>query len=292
MSTTPAKPVSRPWRKLLRFSVRGMIVVVLLVGGWLGWIVRSARIQREAVAAINDAGGGVSYDWESNNGKFIPQRKPWAPRWIVDLIGVDYFGHVTQVFLAPSSAAPDAVMAHVARLTRVQQLVLTSRRVSDAGLVHLNELTELTVLSVSQVTDAGLRHLEGLMKLSKLYLSGPGVTDAGLVHLKGLTNLSELTLWDTQVTDAGLAHLRGLSNLAELNLWGTQVTDAGLVHLKGLTRLSKLWLGGDQITDVGLSHLTVLTSLSELNLANTRVTETGLIDLKEALPRLRIEDSF
>ena len=51
--TDQAKPISRPWRRLLRFSVRGMIVVVLVIGGWLGWIVRTApTIQREAVAAI------------------------------------------------------------------------------------------------------------------------------------------------------------------------------------------------------------------------------------------------
>jgi internalin A len=222
MSITLASPSSRPWRRFLRYSVRVLIVVVLLIGGWLGWIVRSARIQREAVAAIEDAGGGVAYDWEWNNGKSIPRGKPWAPRRIVDLIGVDYFGHVTKVYLAPSSAAHDALMAQVARLTRVQQLELTSRQVSDAGLVHL----------------------------------------------------------------------RGLSNLAELNLWGTPITDAGLVHLKGHTTLSKLWLGGAQITDVGLSHLTVLASLSESNLADTRVSETGLINLKKALPKLRIEDSF
>ena len=36
-----AKPVSRPWRRFLRISLRGMIVVVLVVGGWLGWLVRT-----------------------------------------------------------------------------------------------------------------------------------------------------------------------------------------------------------------------------------------------------------
>jgi hypothetical protein len=55
----PAGPVSRPWRRYLRFSVRGLIVVVLLMGAWLGSIVRSARIQREAVAAIRKVGGRV-----------------------------------------------------------------------------------------------------------------------------------------------------------------------------------------------------------------------------------------
>ena len=34
--------LSLPWRRYLRFSsVRVLIVAVLLIGGWLGWIVRS-----------------------------------------------------------------------------------------------------------------------------------------------------------------------------------------------------------------------------------------------------------
>jgi hypothetical protein len=44
------KPAARPWRRFLRFSVRGMIVLVLLVGGWLGWIVRGARKPRTRIA--------------------------------------------------------------------------------------------------------------------------------------------------------------------------------------------------------------------------------------------------
>jgi hypothetical protein len=87
--TDQANPASRPWRRFLRFSVRGMIVLVLVIAGWLGWLVRSARIQREAVAAIERFGGRVSYDWEWNNETSIPGRKPWAPIWLMDLIGVD-----------------------------------------------------------------------------------------------------------------------------------------------------------------------------------------------------------
>jgi hypothetical protein len=67
-----AVPISRPWRRFVRFSVRGMIVVVLLVGGWLGWIVRCARIQREAVAAITKSGGLVDYNWEWENQVPVP----------------------------------------------------------------------------------------------------------------------------------------------------------------------------------------------------------------------------
>ena len=40
------------------------------------------------------------------------------PRWFVDLIGVDYFGHVTYVQQFSSSKATDAEMAQVGRLTQ------------------------------------------------------------------------------------------------------------------------------------------------------------------------------
>ena len=65
--TDQANLGSHPWRRFLRFSVRGMIVLVLVIGGWLGWIVRSARIQRDAVAAIQRTGGSVQYHLESMN---------------------------------------------------------------------------------------------------------------------------------------------------------------------------------------------------------------------------------
>ncbi len=46
------KTVARPWRRFVRLSVRGLIVLVLVIGAGLGWMVRQAHIQREAVAAI------------------------------------------------------------------------------------------------------------------------------------------------------------------------------------------------------------------------------------------------
>jgi internalin A len=206
----PAVPVPRPWRKFLRFSVRGLIVVVLLIGVWLGWLVRSARIQHEAVAAIEKVGGSVSYDWGWSNGKSIPGGKPWAPRWFVDLIGVDYFGHVTIAWLSPPLNATNATLAAVGRLTRLERLVLIGTSADDAGLAHL----------------------KGLAKLSSLNLGFTQVTDAGLAHLKGLNNLSILTLRGTNVTDAGLAHLKGLGKLSSLNLSFTHVKDAGIAELK------------------------------------------------------------
>jgi hypothetical protein len=39
MANMTDAPVSRPWRRYLRFSVRGMVIIVLLIGGRFGWIV-------------------------------------------------------------------------------------------------------------------------------------------------------------------------------------------------------------------------------------------------------------
>ena len=79
--------------------MRGLIVLVVIIGAGLGWIVREAHVQRDAVEAIRKAGGSVTYDWEWTGRHRIPGGKPWAPTWLVDLIGFDYFGHVTSVWL-------------------------------------------------------------------------------------------------------------------------------------------------------------------------------------------------
>jgi hypothetical protein len=247
--------------------VRGLIVFVLVIGVGLGWIVRQAHIQRDAVAAIRKAGGSVFYSWEWDHGKAIPGGRPRQPSWVVESIGVEVYGQVTGVELWGSYGPADIVLAAAGRLDRLQRL---------------------WVFTHTSATDAGLMHLAGLTDLSSLGLNRTQVTDAGLVHLKGLAKLSTLVLNGTQVTDAGLVHLKGLTNLSYLRLDGTQVTDAGLVHLGRLTKLSDLWLNGTQVTDVGLVHLKGLTNLSYLRLDGTRVTDAGVDELKRSLPRLKI----
>jgi len=200
--TVKPKPLSRPWWNYLRFSIRGLIVLVLLIGLGLGWMVRSAHTQRDAVAAIRKAGGVVKYDWEWSNGYDISGGKPWAPQWLLDLIGVDFFGHVTSVWLHP--APTDEAIVEVGRLTQLERLQLAGRFFSDGELAHLKGLTKLSNLCIYNVSDAGLAHLKGLTKLKTLITGGPWVTDAGLAHLKGLTNLTCLQLGSSPVTDAGL----------------------------------------------------------------------------------------
>jgi hypothetical protein len=104
--------------------------------------------------------------------------------------------------------------------------------ITDAGLAHLEGLTELQELTVqpAQVTDAGLAHLEPLTKLQLLKLSSTKITRIG--HLKGLRELKTLFLGSTNITDAGLENLKDLPQIRALDLSGTHVTEEGVKKLQ------------------------------------------------------------
>ena len=124
----------------LRISVRGLLVLVLITAAGLAWIVNEARIQREAVTAIRRDGGFVMYDWEYEGpwdfiGPILPRDgKPCVPRWLMDRLGVDYFGHVKSVALG-QPGSPSA-LRNIGRLRHVERLELQGPFVTDSGLAH------------------------------------------------------------------------------------------------------------------------------------------------------------
>ncbi len=163
---------------------------VLIIGVWLGTLARMARVQYDAVATTKNTHGQVVYEWDVTDGHITLRGKPWAPTWLVDLIGIDYFGHVTQVHLT-YTASIEVAMAPIGRLVRLRVLNLRKTPLNDADLASF----------------------KGLSSLAYLDLQSTQVTDAGLVHLKGLNSLRVLSLRDTRVSDAGLVHLTGLTSL-------------------------------------------------------------------------------
>jgi hypothetical protein len=228
--TTAPPTTPKPRRCWLQFSLRTLMVLVLVVGAGLGWLAHEnhrARTQREAVKAIEKLGGRAEYEARSGGclaaaiafgGKLLPHD------WLVDVYGVS---------LADMQLA-DAELAHLQGLQQLKWLALNNTSITDAGLAHLRGLTELEQLTLAftRVTDAGLIHLQRLTHLEMLSLVGTRVTDAGLEQLSGLTHLQMLDLAQTQVTDAGLMHVRTLTNLRYLSLDSARVTDAGVAELR------------------------------------------------------------
>ena len=198
-------------RNPLRLSVRGLVVLVLVIGAGLGWVVRQAHVQRDAVATIQRAGGTVMYDWQYSNGRMVSAGRP--PQWLVDLIGIDHFGHVTAVWLTPM--ASDVVLAQVERLSRLVALGLLvgQRRRDDPS----DEAHQTHCASLYGATDRRRRHGEAKTAnaLSFLCLHHTHVTDEGLAQLKGLSNLSQLDIVGHSVTLAAARELnRALPSLS------------------------------------------------------------------------------
>jgi hypothetical protein len=231
--------LTRPKRRF-NLSLRALLIIVLVLGAWLGWFVRMARVQREAVAAIEKAGGSVAYDIDWRNEGFNPYARPWTPmrlldgklwgtKWLIHHLGIDYFGSVVTADLIPSRAnnptrADDATLALVGQLARLQSLRLTGTAVTDAGLAYLAGLTSLRDLQMgnTQITDAGLAHIRELVELRSVLLFNTRITDAGLEHLKRLPNLVLVDLARTRVTDDGVLELERASSSHPSGLRGWQ----------------------------------------------------------------------
>ena len=298
------------WRKLpRRMSVRALMILVLLLGGLFGWVVHPAHVQRVAVAAIRHGGGHVSYDWQLKrlrNGviRFDPKGRPKAPKWLIDYLGHDYFGHVEQVNLGPRNT--NDVLKQVGHLDKLRQLSLVDgvdltpvvsagmKALPNAGLSRFQGLVGLFTMDLSSppFDGANFKYLKNLTRLEYLNLPADiSVTDADLTHLSRLTALSMLELHDPRITDAGLVALKDMTRLKLLRLWGTPVTAAGLRSLRAMKGLKRLDLGETRVDD--LSPIGHLTLLANLDLSRTPIDDKGLAPIAGLirLDRLDLDDT-
>ena len=189
------------WRRLLQYRLRTLLIVTTVVAAGLGRWSHKARQQREAVEWVQRIGGGVNYDYELDD----LHDPPHTPKWLVEVLGVEYFANVKVISLAGRGRqVTDLELKHLEGLKALELLNLSGTCVTGAGLEHLNASTTVDALSLrfSEVTDAGLKYLKALNLLT-LDLRNTKVTDAGVEHLKNLTTLQEVWLDNTQVTDAG-----------------------------------------------------------------------------------------
>lgn len=277
--------VRRRWWRRPRLSVRALMVLVLIVGVPLGWFVHQAAVQRDAVRAIEAAGGTALYNFQDTQPSPSPSRPP-GPKWLVDLVGVDFLANVTSVSfpmtrkgaIAPTPAQADALLAAVGRLHRLEKLNAPSLRATDVGMAHLAGLTRLRSLAIvgtPRLTDAGLAHLAGLEQLESLWILGTmSIEGPGLAHLSGLKRLQTLMI-DVR-THNGLEALSQLTSLASLFLGPLNVSDEATGKLSRLTRLKELALGGDAGDNAGLARLGAMTALEEIQIYGPWITDEGL----------------
>ncbi|MEX2027177.1 MAG: hypothetical protein WEH44_07745 [Pirellulaceae bacterium] len=166
-----------PKRRWLQFSLRTLLLAMLVLGVGLGWFAERVRRQREALSKIIRYGGQVTYDYQldaSGNfrrdqfGNYLHGLQPPGPKWLRQLLGDDYFQSPVTIWLE-----------------------------SDEGVGFLD--SELQVLA---------EPIQSLHELKSLSLCGSPITDAGLTHLRGMTQLKQLDCRGTKVTDRGIESLQ------------------------------------------------------------------------------------
>ena len=303
MDDATTKQKRRSW---LQFSVRALLLAVILIAVFLGVQVNRARTQARAVAEVKAYGGFVHYDYEYVNGAYKSGCQPWAPSWLRAAIGDDFFRTAVEVNLicdgvgaaqVLTARTDDAVMPVLRDLPGLKTLLIHEGQATDQSMEvvrHLSSLENLYIPEGPGLTDAGLASLAGLRHLKDLSLGQANVTDAGLVHLSRLYALKKLYIWpapgETElrgITDAGVRQLSGLTGLEELTLFNGSFTDDSLASVAKLVNLKTLrfTFGAFQFSPDGLARLKALRNLTELDLQGDGVPGAGLYHLAE-LPSL------
>lgn len=317
----PAKALAL-LRKRLRLSLGTMMVVVLGIGGVLGWVAHRAHVQRDAVAAVTtprrNTRGNVYYDWQFVAGKFDKDAKPRGPRWLRDVLGPDVFDTVVSVTIKGDNV-DDEFLKNVGKLHGLETVHVVARaapNLTPAGMAHLCSLPHLKILNTPElaIPRGFVPSLEGKTGLRHLVLPQGAVTDDEMAIIGEMTDLEFLKLDGSNVTDRGFAHVANLKKLTILDMKGVRITDlapvADLVQLdllnlaparttaarsvpgpggppslgplRRLTKLTQLMLGDTRIEDRDLAVVAGLPKLFNLDVRGRGITEAGLARLAES----------
>ncbi len=182
MATFSAKP------RYVRFSLRAILLAMLLAGIVFGWIQRS-RQQRESIRQIRASNptAALLYNFEVDaSGALKQQGTPPGPDWLRERLGVDYLSSIVGVDMFYPTDADVAILGRFPRLRRLH--LERSIDLTDKGLEHLVKLTSLKLLvlgEADQVTDAGLQQLAALKNLVELRLDrSRRMTSEGIERLR------------------------------------------------------------------------------------------------------------
>jgi hypothetical protein len=314
--------VAKPRIRWQTISLRGVLLLVIAIAVWLGWISNRAREQRETVKALQKFGGFVHYDWEFVNGpvkvprgnllwkpswgKFTPTNQPWAPNWLRRPLGDEYFQSIAHVSLYVdikkgfadatwvNLGPADEALRKLATQTSVRTLQLGGNQVTDENLACVGKMTGLEELSIGwgfHLTDKAFLPLAGLKRLRIFEVDHSKMTDASLAAIGKMTNLEELRIAGAGFSDRGLGHLKNLKRLTYLSLGegNHTITDAGLATVSDMKALEYLDVQGWHITDGGLAKLRGMKSLKTVYAALGQDQKRRRGQLQRLLPGVKID---
>jgi hypothetical protein len=288
----PTATPPRRRRRWFSLSLRTLMILVLVVGGFMGWKARRASLQRRAVARIQYLRGSVTYDWGFNS---PVTSEPHGPAWLRKILGDEYFQEVVAVTLPVRARGTPPIMP--------------SLDPDGSKVREIAEENRLDIEAEKALRNDDLACLEGLDQIEFLTLGiGTVLKSDGLARLGRLSCLKFLTIAEP-LTDEGVAQISGLTELKSLYASFKLSDPSALALVERLPRLETLVIneginpsdGGvettiapDKINDAWLARLGRLHQLKILNLVGSGITDAGLAHLKglERLEGLSVGQKF
>jgi hypothetical protein len=299
----------------LQFTLRMLLVVTAVLALWLNFQLDRARRQQAAVKAIQAYGGMVRYDFEPEDPKL--RKPPPEPKWLVDLVGVDFLHNIEAVNFncqfkdgqrVENSRETADILQELQDLPGLKSIMIQGSQATNESMktvARLDSLEELWVFthyfmegnkqraSRPKLTDQGITQLAILKRLRILYIDDAPLGDRALATISQFQRLENLTLQGPgyAFSDEGLAALARLQHLRtlrfDLGYGSTNFSDAGVASVAGLHRLEELGLRGEEISDQALEQLAAMPALKELYVASKSITPEGMSRFQQATPGLK-----
>ena len=247
--TVMSAQVPRPGRNFLRFSLRTLLVGMVVCGIVLGFAARvhsRAQRQKQILVATAKARGNIRYDFECYS------ESPWyaAQRWLAPKIGADYVGNV-QILNFAGTAATDwrKPLAAATELQSIEYFSACCQGLEPSDIDHLGKLSRLKELHLHHHRDLpALQPLAGLQHLELLGLQVRGVTSEKLAGLERLPKLKILDLCRSDAADEIVPLLAAFPALEELHAEASKITATGLAGLSKSKSLRVLHVDDTQVS--------------------------------------------
>jgi hypothetical protein len=158
---------------------------------------------------------------------------------------------------------------YICHLPLVKLVMNRCTYVSDAGLFHLQFLSQLRYLDLnnSKIDDTSLCYLQDLLHLHHLNLDGTGITDNGLGYLR-LLPLTHLSLNNCRVYGHGLRHIT--TKLQYLSMRRCMVSDDTMHVMESFSNLTVL--------NLNMNPISILSNLRYLPLQSLYLSETNMME--------------
>lgn len=295
ISSTSANPV-RPRRPWFQFSLRTLLLAMLVFGCGLSWFAdkkmksrkawKPIRMMQSDTASFALDGLDRNHGWSNGNwlerqlGIDLPISPRSATLWGVTSNGNAIAGlsHLKQIesvrledFIRPATyELIDDEMSLLSKLPMLNSLKISSNQFTGEGLRHFAGNTRIRTLDFSgskTLSSKGISSIEFLPSLETLNMQGNGLPTGLFTVLPRSTSIKSLDFSDTYISDYVVVELREMQNLKVLNLRRTKVTDVIVGYV---------------------GYHTVFPSLKEIDVRQTRATAKGIARLKARRPQLTV----